>query len=214
MVYNKETNSYSKCNCAEKADVIQALNRTGLNEEGLKKTFKEFEPWNEKVRRMKDIATGFYLRFDSIKNSKSNSLALLGESGSGKTHLLVALINNFVMQKHVKVVYMSYIDSITELKQSVLDKETYQRKINRYKAAELLVIDDLFKGGYTDSDIRIMMEIVNHRYLNKLPFMISSEFFINDLLKIDKALAGRIAERTKDYIFEINGIDNNFRLNK
>lgn len=161
---------------------------------------------------MKNTATGYYLSFDKLKNKKSNSLALLGESGAGKTHLLVALINNFVTNKKLTVVYMSYIDAITELKQNILNGEVYQKKVTKYKMAEILVIDDLFKNGYTDSDLRLVSEILNYRYINKLPVMISSEYLIRQLIEIDKAIGGRIKEMTQDYLYEIVGIENNYRM--
>ncbi|MDQ0460364.1 ATP-binding protein [Clostridium sardiniense] len=213
FIYDEESNKYSKCKCRENENLINSLAKTGLSGEQLKRSFKDFIPWNEETKKMKDIATSYYLSFDKIKKSQSNSLALLGESGSGKTHLISALINNFILNKSIDIAYMSYIDSVTELKQNILNAEVYQRKVSRYKTAQILVIDDLFKGGYTDSDIRIVLEIINHRYSARLPIMVSSEFFIDDLIKIDKALGGRVREMSKGYIYEIKGIENNYRLN-
>ncbi|MDY3206715.1 ATP-binding protein [Clostridium baratii] len=214
FIYNKETNKYSKCKCQEDEKLIRALEKTGLSKEQLRKSFKDFVPWNEETKKMKDVATSYYLSFEKIKGSDNDSIALLGESGSGKTHLVSALINNFVSNKSIDIAYMSYIDAVTELKQNILNSEVYQKKVSKYKNAQILVIDDLFKGGYTDSDIRIMLEIINYRYSAKLPIMVSSEFFINDLIKIDKALGGRIREKSKGHIYEIKGIENNYRLNK
>ncbi|MBM7834988.1 ATP-binding protein [Clostridium sardiniense] len=205
---------YSKCKCQEDEKLIRALAKTGLSGEQLRKSFKDFIPWNEEAKKMKDIATSYYLSFEKIKGSDNDSLALLGESGSGKTHLISALINNFISNKGLDIAYMSYIDAVIELKQNMLNSEVYQRKVNRYKRAQMLVIDDLFKGGYTDSDIRIMLEIINYRYSSKMPIMVSSEFFIDDLIKIDKALGGRIREKSKVHIYEIKGMENNYRLNK
>lgn len=213
-IYNDEKNLYTKCECVDKQKSIDLLIKTGLSKEQLKTSFKNFIPWNEEVKSMKEVATSYYLSFEKVKDTDNNSLALLGESGSGKTHLISALINNFVSNKNIDIAYISYIDTLIELKQNVLNAEIYQNKISKYKKAKILVIDDLFKGGYTDSDIRIMLEIINYRYSVKLPIMISSELFINDLIKIDKALGGRIAERTKGHIYEIKGTKNNYRLNK
>lgn len=133
-------------------------------------------------------------------------------SGAGKTHLLVALINNFVSKKKKKIVYMRYIDASTELKQNVLNGDVYQRKIRKYKNAEILVIDDLFKNGYTESDLRITSEIISHRYINNLPIMLSSEYLLKDLINIDKAIGGRIKEMSQNYLYEIIGVENNYRM--
>lgn len=213
-IFNKEKNSYSQCDCSKSQIIIEQLQATGLGPNAIKKSFKDFKPWNPQVKKMKDIATSYCLSFHRIKDQKNNSLALLGDSGVGKTHLLVALINNFVSKQNRKVVYMSYIDAITELKQNVLNGDVYQAKIRNYKNAEILAIDDLFKNGYTESDLRIMSEIINYRYINNLAMMFSSEYLLIDLISIDKAIGGRIKEMSQDYLYEISGVENNYRMKK
>jgi DNA replication protein DnaC len=139
-IFNKEKNSYLQCNCSKSQIAVEQLAATGLGAIAIKKSLKDFEPWNPQVKKMKDTATNYFLSFHRIKDNNNNSLALLGDSGVGKTHLLVALINNFVSKQSVKVVYMSYIDAITELKQNVLNGEVYQRIIRKYKNAEILAM--------------------------------------------------------------------------
>lgn len=211
-ILNKEKNSYSQCECSKSQIIIDQLAATGIGANAIKKSFKDFNPWNPKIKEMKDTATNYYLSFDRVKDKANNSIALLGDSGVGKTHLLIALISNFVTKKNIKVVYMSYIDAITELKQNVVIGDVYQHKIKKYKNAEILVIDDLFKNGYTESDLRIMSEIINHRYINNLPIMFSSEYLIKSLLNIDKAIGGRIKEMSQNYLYEITGVENNYRM--
>ena len=100
-IYNKENNSYIQCECSKSKIIIEQLEATGLGRNAINKSFKDFEVWNPKVKEMKDIATNYYLSFSKIRNQNNNSLALLGDSGTGKTHLLVALINNFVTKKNL-----------------------------------------------------------------------------------------------------------------
>ena len=63
---------------------------------------KTFKTYNDKVSieasKMKDVATGFVIRYQELKEKEDekNSIALLGQSGAGKTHLLIAIINNFL----------------------------------------------------------------------------------------------------------------------
>jgi len=93
--------------------------------------------------------------------------------------------------EEIHVLYMSYRDEILKLKQNILDEEFYASCLRRYRLAEVLIIDDLFKGKINDSDINIMFEIVNYRYMNNLP----------------------IIEMCKDYVVEIQGKENNYRVN-
>jgi DNA replication protein DnaC len=95
----------------------------------------------------------------------------MGQVGSGKTHLCTDIANK-LMENFVGVVYMSYRDIVTKLKQSILDEENYNRELNRHKEAKVLLIDDLFKGNITKSDINIVFELINYRYLKNKPIIV------------------------------------------
>ena len=85
--------------------------------------------------------------------------------------------------------------------------------ILKYQVCEVLLIDDLFKGRLNESDVNIMFEIINYRYLNFLPIIVSSEFTIEKMLEFDEGIGSRIYEMSKDYVVEIkNDIRNNYRL--
>jgi len=64
--------------------------------------------------------------------------------------------------------------------------------MNRYKNARVLLIDDLFKGSISKSDINIVFEIINHRYFNNLPVIVSTEKSFEELIEIDEAVGSRI----------------------
>ena len=163
---------------------------------------------------MKNVVTNYYLRFKKIEKTKHNSILLSGQPGSGKTHLCIALANNFIKKDNKRVVYMPYRDIITKLKQNALDKEYYQKLISKYKMAEILLIDDLFKGNITKADINPIFEIVNYRVSNKLPMIVSTEYSVDELLGFDEGTASRIYEMAKDFIVDIKGQENNYRLRK
>ncbi|MCH1960051.1 hypothetical protein [Romboutsia hominis] len=84
--------------------------------------------------------------------------------------------------------------------------------MNRYKNARVLLIDDLFKGRISDSDVNIIFEIVNHRYFNNLPIIVSSEKSVDELIGIDEAIGSRLIEMSKNYLVKIIGKKLNFRI--
>lgn len=159
----------------------------------------------------KDKAVSYVKSFRDIEFDRNNSIAFLGNCGSGKTHLSIAIANN-LMAKNIGVLYMPYRNAVTKIKQTVTDEINYNNAIQRYKSARVLLIDDFAKGKVTEADINIMFEIINHRYLNGKPIIISSELLQEDLLKFDEAIGSRIIEMCKGRIVEIRGIENNYRL--
>ena len=94
-----------------------------------------------------------------------------------------------------------------------MDNEYYKKLISKFQTCEILLIDDLFKGKVTESEINIMFEIINYRYLNHLPMIVNSEYVIERILYFDEAIGSRIYEMCKDYVVEIKKDRNkNFRL--
>ena len=95
----------------------------------------------------------------------------------------------------------------------MLDSEYYKKSISKFQNCDILVVDDLFKGKVNDSDVNIMFEIINYRYINNLPMIINSEFLIDRLLYFDEAIGSRIYEMCRDYLVQIkHDIKNNYRL--
>lgn len=200
------------CKCQEIEKAKRLWKASGINPEQAKQTFSNYEPWNEITKLAKDTAIQYYKDFEQIKNTRNNSIAFMGQVGSGKTHLSIALAINFLKNKKIPVIYMPYRDAITSIKQNTMDKEYYAKQIGKYQTGKVLLIDDLFKGKITESDINIMFEIINYRYLNYLPIIVSSEFTADRLLDFDEAVGSRIIQMCRNYTVEIRGKENNYRL--
>ena len=135
----------------------------------------------------------------------------LGQVGSGKTHLSMAICNE-LMDRGISVVYMGYRDAITGIKQNMMDSVYYNKMMNRYKSARVLFIDDLFKGSISGSDVNIMFEIINYRYLNGLPVIVSCEKSIDEIMNIDEAIGSRLYEMSCGYVASLSGRRLNYRM--
>ena len=100
---------------------------------------------------------------------------------------------------------------------AVANLPNYTERVEPLKKAGILYIDDLFKtqSGREPSaaDIHLAFEIINYRYINSMPTIISSELTLSQVTAIDEALGGRIRELSKGYIINI-GKDSrkNYRL--
>ena len=202
----------SPCECRAVREAERILDNSGISEEFRKRRFENFDySKNKDILNAYVMAKSYANNFEGIVNTNNHSLIFMGQPGSGKTHLSLAIANH-LMINGVGVLYMSYRECITSIKQSIMDSENYNRAVSRYKNARVLLIDDLFKGSITASDINIMFEIINYRYLNKKPIIISTEKYVNDLLDIDEALGSRIIEMCGAYNLELRGKNLNYRL--
>ena len=149
------------CECRALRVAEDILNKSGIGKEFRNKRFDNFD-FSRSMATMQGYkkAVDFENEFLDIENTRCNSIMFLGQVGSGKTHLSMAIANE-LMDRGIGVIYMGYRDAITNIKQNMLDSVYYNRMMNRYKNARVLFIDDLFKGKITDSDVNIMFELIN-----------------------------------------------------
>ncbi len=219
-IFDTESNTAKPCKCREVKLYKKIIESCGITEAFLSKTFENFKATTKATETAYKTAKNYVAKFDEIKATKNNSIALLGQVGSGKTHLSIAIANE-LMKQNIGVKYMQYREDITRIKQLVTSEEDYSREINKYKNASVLLIDDLYKaaigkgqfGEYlNDPDKRAMFEIINFRYFKSLPVIISSECSLDKILELDEGIGSRILEMCKGHIVAIKGIENNYRL--
>lgn len=179
---------------------------------------KDYTPYNEQTKKAKDKAVDYIRNFKQL--DKEKWLCFMGQPGCGKTHIVLA-VGKALLEQKVKVVYMPYLEAIRELKSNAMDDEYYNKLSSRYKKAEVLIIDDLFKdkvkkgrltGEITASDMNHIYPILNIRYSNKIPTLISTECTPQMLIDLDEALAGRILEMCGKRFGNTFNKDCNYRL--
>lgn len=181
---------------------MRKIRKSGMADMLNRYTFDSFETPNTETRSVFNQARAFC--------NDTGWLYICGKSGSGKTHICTAVCSELI-SKGVEVYYMSWKDESTRLKAIINDEEAYKTAMDKLKRVPVLYIDDFFKGGCTDADLRLAFEIINNRYNTiSLRTIISSEYPIEFVLDKDEALGGRIYERAKRYM--IKAPSQNWRL--
>lgn len=201
------------CECRERVISQNLMRSSGISEEDAKKGFKEFETFNEpQLVNGRNTCISYFQNFKNMERQRINSVLLCGSSGRGKTALGLAISNN-LLTAGVGVRYMPYRDVVTMLKQQIVtDKHAYNEHMYKLQNARVLFIDDLLKGNVNDSDVNIMYELINYRYLQRKPMIISTEKTIEELLEFDEAIASRLIEMSKGYIVTFDDSIPNYRL--
>lgn len=196
------------CECVERKRTEKIMKNSTITKEFAKLGFQNFETENkdQAIKDMHECALSYFKSFNDIRKERGNSSALLGQPGTGKTHLLMAVSNN-LMRKNIPVLYFPYVEGFSDLKD---DFQKLESKIHRMKKVDVLFIDDLFKPvrgtpRATEWQLEQMYAVINHRYLNHMPVLISSELTIDEMFDLDEALASRIYEMCKDFIVVAKG---------
>jgi DNA replication protein DnaC len=118
-------------------------------------------------------------------------LLLQGSYGCGKTHLAVA-IANFTLSLGIPTLILTVPDLLDWLRYAYDRTDTnFEDRFAEIRNIPLLVLDDLGTQNATPWAEEKLYQIINHRYMMKLPLVVTTNL---DLAEID----GRIRSRLLD----------------
>ena len=98
------------------------------------------------------------------------------------------------------------------LKQSVMDEENFIREESKYTSPRVLFLDDFLKGNPTPADLKYIYKIINQRYLQGKPIIISTEKTPREIIQWDEAVGSRIIEMTQGNIITFEKGSLNYRI--
>lgn len=161
------------------------IRASGMGKRFLSRTFETFEitPENQRAaeaaRRYADNFEAMLPRSGAQEPGR-NGLIIIGPPGTGKTHLAAAIANKLINDGRA-VICMTMIDILESIRRTFNGGGSEADVIHRYKAAPLLVIDDMGKEPPTEWAISTIYNIINGRYEAYLPTIVTSNYSGNDL---------------------------------
>jgi DNA replication protein DnaC len=118
-------------------------------------------------------------------------LLLQGGFGCGKTHLAAA-IANFAVGMGVPTLFLTVPDLLDTLRFSYDSEDTtFEERFDEIRNAPLLVLDDFGTQNATGWAQEKLFQIVNYRYINKLPLVVTTNLDLDD---IEARIRSRLAD--------------------
>lgn len=149
-------------------------------------------------------------------------LYLGGKSGTGKSHLGIAAFYELV-QRGQRGRLISWRDESRDLKFRMTEYGYYDKKIRELKTVPLLMIDDFLwnptngRSQPSDEDLRLAKEILDGRINMGLRTIITSNYAIGELNRIEVVLGGRIyqaAGTVENFCLGFSDSCENYRANR
>lgn len=168
-------------------------------------TFDSFETPTQETKRAREIVAAYAHNF-ATNQKIGRSLVLIGEVGTGKTHLACALLR-FVAIAGFSARYRTSFDVIRELRQSWSDSDapSETRVLEWLTEPALLVIDEVAAAYGSDAERAQLGDLIDLRYRNMRPTVVVSNGDIEDL---NRCLGPRAVDRLRDeggYLITLTG---------
>ncbi len=131
---------------------------------------------------------------ENFARSPQGWLLIEGGYGCGKTHLAAA-IANFAVNMGTPTLFITVPDLLDTLRFAYSDPETtFEARFEEVRGADLLVLDDFGTQNATGWAQEKLFQIINFRYINKLPTVITTNLMLDEI-------ESRIRSRLQDEEF-------------
>ena len=176
---------------------IERYQKSGVPERYFKESLDTYKIKNKMQSTAAKAATNF---LHAAKCGEFKSLVVLGNAGTGKTHLACAII------REAGGKYRTAPDIVEEMRRakSFTAAETEAEIIDYYGRVKLLVIDEIGRGISATDEKYVIYQLVNARYNTRKPTVLISNLGKSDFLQyIGVAAADRLVESAE--ICELKG---------
>jgi DNA replication protein DnaC len=171
-------------------------------------------PFQEKRVKQKSILSGVPLRYkecrfenfqggqkiiETIKplSNSQESAVLTGSTGSGKTHLAVALMAEYLTDDPAAPMFITVPELLLKIRSCFSEKATTTEEeiVEQYSSCEFLVLDDLGAEKESEFVITTLYLIINRRNNYGRKTIITTNL---SLQEIETKLGARIASRLSE----------------
>lgn len=169
-------------------------------------TFASFRPRGQ-IGLGEKQANSLEMAFNQANHYAKNLngwLLLQGGYGCGKTHLAAA-IANFAVELGVPTLFLTVPDLLDMLRFSYDSEDTnFESRFNDIRNASLLILDDFGTQNATGWAQEKLFQIINYRYINKLPLVITTNLSLDD---IEARFRSRLLDQALVTVVRINAPD-------
>ena len=196
--------------------VEKIIKNSKMSKRNLSYKFDNFEP-NNSNRKVFNNLKNYSEKL--VKGIEKKGLILVGNNGVGKTHLACSIANKLI-ENGTPVIYGTLINLLAELRNSYdTDNNISEMEIIKlYENVDLLIIDDLGKEKPSEWGLEKLFTIINSRYENNLPVIITTNYNQNSLverlslngeIETAKSIISRLYEMC--YLVKIYDIDHRIK---
>jgi len=151
-----------RCVCRVANARIELFNRAHIPARHAGSTRTSFDG-KKKGPAVPFLAVANYLK-DYQPGSENRGLVLYGRVGRGKTHLMVAVLRELILDHGVSARFVEFSHLIADLKSSFDRGSGAAALLDPLSSVDVLAIDELGKGRVTEWETTVLDELISRRY--------------------------------------------------
>lgn len=173
--------------------INRGISNSMLSSRFRSKTFDNYIVENSRQIKVVEEIKKFIENFEACVG-----IILIGKNGTGKNHLASAIVNEIIRKQGKTALITKAIKIVRKIKESWKREDEYESTIvNSFVTPDLLVIDELGVQYCSDTEKMYLTEIIDDRYEEHNPTILSGNVTIEELETI-------VGERAIDRFREKN----------
>ena len=192
---NRQAEDESKDAAARQARIESKFAQSGIPPAFSERTLENFIADTDEKREALDACMRFVSDFDRATR-RGTSMIFLGNLGTGKTHLAVAIAQVMLKRGHT-VMYEVAAEMVTRLRNSMRNdaKVSGSDLLDMYGTIDLLVLDEFGIQASSDDVKAHLTTVLDKRYRNGKPTILISNFDAKDFVEY---VGDRVADRLRE----------------
>ncbi len=169
------------------------IEQCGIQGRYLEASFATFKATTEPQRRAVGACAAFC---DDFSPTAGQTLFLIGPTGTGKTHLISAIVRHVIEHHDRNALLLSGPALIRRVRSTWGNsQQTEEDVLDELGGVALLAIDEIGLTVPTESELRILFEVIDRRYANRRPTLMASNL---NLVQLAELLGDRIFDRLSE----------------
>tara|TARA_R100000781_G_scaffold110309_4_gene75707 strand:+ start:17523 stop:18302 length:780 start_codon:yes stop_codon:yes gene_type:complete len=172
----------------------RAMEQAAIPKRYRTRTLDTYNAQTSGQKRALSSAKRFADSFEDALDTGAN-LIMTGRPGTGKTHLAIGIAHQ-AMREGYTAMFMTTMNAIRVVRETYRNGEKTERKaIQQLAEPDLLILDEVGVQMGTDSERKILFEIINARYENMRPMILISNL---DVEGVRSFLGERATDRLRE----------------